>query len=793
MKRDCLPTSPTAFCRLHRSLQFLIVASSFVLVSGTVTTALEPTESTGDRIYRARCIKCHGENGQGTVEHYPSVLAGDRSIPQLVELISRSMPPDSEQKCVGEEAENVATYIFNAFYSPQTRSRQPAPSLRLNRLTARQYRHAIADLMTSFRGGTGVRDEKQGLSGNYIHVEPNGDGEHAMNRLDPEIHFDFGKNGPDPEKINPREFSIMWSGSVQAPSTGEYEFIVRCEQSVMLKVNHRVRPLIDAWVKSGDDKEYRAKVKLLGGRNYPVEFNFTKAGQGVQKTADQKAKEEVMPTSIHLSWIAPGRTEQTITKQYLSPYHFPESYFVETPFPPDDRSTGFEQGNSVSKEWDQATTNAAIEVADYVTSRLNDLSGGAEPGPEYEQKLRVFCTQFVERAFRRKLTDEQRQTYVDQQFASTPDLETAVQRVVILTLKSPRFLYQGLSEGTPDGFDTASRLSFALWDAPPDAALFAAAAEGRLADREHLRHQADRLSHDPRCAFKLKEFLLQWMKLDQVRELTKSAKLFPGFDAETASDLRTSLELFLEDVTKSEAADFRRLFVSRELYLNGRLSKLYGGDLPAAAPFQPVYFEPDQRAGLMSHPYLMSVFADSTETSPIRRGVFLARGVLGRALLPPVEAVTILPPSLHPELNTRERILLQTKAESCQTCHAMINPLGFPLENFDAIGRYRAEEKSRPIDSSGYYLSRRGETQSFKGACDLAEYLAQSDEVHLTFVEKLFQFAVQQSPRTYGPDTSSRLKASFVENQFNLRKLLAEIAIVAAMGPASLDTGLSQK
>ena len=498
------------------------------------------------------------------------------------------------------------------------------------------------------------------------------------------------------------------------------------------------------------------------------------------KSAEEKAKQEITPASISLSWIPPGRADQIVPTQFLSPHHFPESHFVNTPFPPDDRSTGFERGRSVSKEWERATTDAAIEIADYVLLRLNDLTGGAQPGPEYESRLREFCRQFVGRAFRRPLSPEQELLYVDRQFEEV-DLETAVQRVVLLALKSPRFLYHGLGDQPQDAYSNASRLAFALWDAPPDAALLAAASNGNLTTREQAMQQAERMARDPRCRFKLREFFWQWMKLDQVREIEKSSEQFPGFDVAASRDLRVSLEMFLEQVIASDDCDYRRLFLDESLFLNGRLARIYGVGLAEDAPFQPVAVDPGKRAGILTHPYLMSALADSTTTSPIRRGVFVARSVLGRALLPPPDAFVPLAPSLHPDLNTRERVSLQTKAAVCQSCHSMINPLGFPLEQFDAIGRFRAEENGRPIDVSGEYTSRKGEFVKFNSTRELAAYLTQSDEARTAIVEKLFYFAVQQPIRAYGNQTSRRLKQSFIDSQFHLRKLLVEIAVTAAM------------
>jgi len=138
-----------------------------------------------------------------------------------------------------------------------------------------------------------------------------------------------------------------------------------------------------------------------------------------------------------------------------------------------------------------------------------------------------------------------------------------------------------------------------------------------------------------RARAKVREFLLQWLKVEHSPDLAKDPKQFPDFDKALASDLRTSLELFLDDVVWGDSSDFRQLLLADSLFLNGRLAKFYGVDLPADAPFQKVTHEPRERAGVLSHPYLMATFAYTSTSSPIHRGVFVARSVLGRSLRPP--------------------------------------------------------------------------------------------------------------------------------------------------------------
>ena len=124
---------------------------------------------------------------------------------------------------------------------------------------------------------------------------------------------------------------------------------------------------------------------------------------------------------------------------------------------------------------------------------------------------------------------------------------------------------------------------------------------------------------------------------------------------------------------------------------------------------------------------------------------------------------------------------LQTKPVSCQSCHGVINPLGYTLEHFDAVGRFRDQDNGKPIDATGTYQTRAGETVKFDGARDLATFLAGSEEVQTAFAEQLFRHLAKQTVRAYGPKELAELRESFAKNGFNIRKLAVEAATAAAM------------
>jgi hypothetical protein len=719
--------------------------------------------------------------GEGTDENYPHALQGSRTVEQLARLIARTMPKDAPKKLSPEDAGKVAGYVYTTFYSREARERNKPPRIELSRLTVRQYRNAVTDLIGTFRGPLRWGDQR-GLRGEYFNSRGFRRGQAVLDRVDPAVRFDFGTEGPEPKKFDANQFSIRWQGSVLAPETGEYDFIVRTDHAARLWVNDSKRPLIDAWVKSGNDTEHRASIFLLGGRAYPVRVEFSKAKQGVDDTKKNKPPPAV-PAAIALEWKVPGRAAEVIPARNLSPEPGPEVFVLTTPFPPDDRSLGWERGTSVSREWEQAETDAAVEVAGYVAADLAELSGASDGGADRPRRLRDFARRFAETAFRRPLTDEQKGYFVDRQFERAPDPDMAVKRVVLLVLTSPHFLYREINGGR-DAYDVASRLSFGLWDSLPDKELLEAAAAGRLGTRDQVAGQAERMLGDLRAHTKVRDFLLQYLKVDQAPDLTKDPKRFPGFDRAVVSDLRTSLDLFLEDVVWGPSSDYRQLLLADSLYLNGRLAKFYGADLPDDATFRKVHLDAGERTGVLTHPYLLAAFAYTETSSPIHRGVFLARNVLGLSLRPPPAAFAPLPPSLHPDLTTRERVALQTRPESCQTCHGMINPLGFTLERFDAVGRLRDEENGHPVDATGMYQTRTGEVVKFAGVRDLATFLAGSEEVHEAFVERLFHSLVKQPVRAFGPRTLAELRDSFERNEFNIRKLMVEMVAVSALKSA---------
>lgn len=333
---------------------------------------------------------------------------------------------------------------------------------------------------------------------------------------------------------------------------------------------------------------------------------------------------------------------------------------------------------------------------------------------------------------------------------------------------------------------------------PTDDSLVKAAREGKLDNEEQVRNYARERIKDYRVRAKTRKFLYEWLNLGQFSEITKSAEDFPGFDAALVSDLRASLDAFLDEVVWSDASDYRDFFRADWSFTTDRITTFYGDSWKAAStapenappgpavakpssPLQRTVGDPQHRFGLLTHPYMMSGLAYYDATSPIHRGVFLIRYMLGRTLRPPAEAFSPLSPDLHPDLTTRERVSLQTSPESCQVCHSKINGLGFTLENYDAVGRYRDKERGKPIVATGNYDPRVGSAANFGGPAELSQYLIASEDSRKAFVSRAFQHFVKQPVAAFGPNKLDELTRKFTESNFNIQQLLVEIAVVASL------------
>ena len=752
----------------------------------------------GQQLYQQHCSRCHGVQGEGTSD-YDDRLIGDLAVSELADYIHDTMPEDDPEACQDEEAKLIAAYMHAAFYSPSAQrnrlSGQSAPQPQFSRLTVAQFRQAVSDIVANF-GDPIWETEERGLRGFYFAARGWREKRKLSEQIDPQIdfpervpHFDptdaYPQLGEKPKAENKMGdgFTVYWHGSIKAPRTGQYTILVESKNGFELKLNRQDIPLIDRRVRSDEVERHEANIYLIAGKNYPLQIELFSYPDP--------------PAQIQLKWIPPDGSEEVIPQAYLVPHRFPHSLAVATPFPADDASSGYQRGISISQDWDASVTGSAIEAADWIADHLWELVGAKATDEDRIEKVKLFCQRFVQYALVKPLDENEQEFFVDQHFRDEAPLTEQVKRVVWLTLKSPRFLYPTL-QPRPDDFQIAATMAQLMWDSIPDPELFDAAVQGRLQDGEHREQQLWRMAANPRFQWKFRQMLEQWLELDKAINLEKDNQRFPDFDPLLQQDLRRSLELFLDHVARQEGIKYKDLFETQQVFANQRLANFYGWDWPSnddtdtnPIEHRMLTVEGQASSGLLTHPYLMARLAHYQESSPIHRGVFVARKLFGRMLKQPTENFEPFSEELHPDLTNRQRVELQTGDAVCMGCHRIINPLGFSLEHFDAVGRYRTHYQQTtgqyPIDATSNYIASSGESVLLSGESDLKSLLIDDAAAKKFFIQQMFNYQVRQPIEAFGNGTTTRgtnedaletiYRNAGAEN-LNLKMMLVEIAKV---------------
>ncbi len=355
--------------------------------------------------------------------------------------------------------------------------------------------------------------------------------------------------------------------------------------------------------------------------------------------------------------------------------------------------------------------------------------GGFQEGKAVEQ-----LHAFGEKAFRRPLDETERRriesTYRQRIEEKAPPRQAALDTVKRI-LCSPAFFY--LSEIAPEDepllrpYDLAARLSYALWTAPPDEILLAAAADGSLTNAETLRKQIGRMLKDPRSIGFVEGFLDSWLNLREIGNQPPPRQAARVYYAEDLpSSMRTEARLFFRHLLDGNGpvTDF---LDSDYTYVDKKLAKLYGlpekDKLRLADGFQRVSLGGNrQRGGVLGMAGVLTVSANGVETSPVTRGVWVSENLLGVVPPPPPDEVPEIDSDVSGATTIRERLLKHAADKTCAECHRKIDPLGFGLETFDPIGRWRTNYPKTKKDGPSPKIDATGEFPSGEAYADFREF-----------------------------------------------------------------------
>jgi hypothetical protein len=395
-----------------------------------------------------------------------------------------------------------------------------------------------------------------------------------------------------------------------------------------------------------------------------------------------------------------------------------------------------------------AAFDAAAEVFADASRRAAFLGTCNAPTGPTDACVGQWLASTGRRAFRRPLSPDEldRYTGLISAGATAYDTLTGMQYATAALLGSPGFLFRA-ELGTPagdgtlafHGYELAARLSYLLWEAPPDDTLLDAAADGSLDTPGGLDAQLDRLLGEARARPAVLEFFSEHFALDLLDSLVKDLTAFPRFTPSLGASMRQELVSVLQDLVFDRDTDVRELFTTRETFVDGPMSDLYG--LPHVDSLTKTTFPPDgDRAGLMGFPAILAAQSHAVATSPTERGKFIRERLLGQHINPPpanvdLTAFQMTDPSTPRTM--RERLAAHATNPTCAACHTLLDPPGLGLEHFDALGQYQAMDHGLALDTAETL-----DGAAFDGPAQLGALLAQDPRATRALVTQLYQYAV---------------------------------------------------
>ena len=445
--------------------------------------------------------------------------------------------------------------------------------------------------------------------------------------------------------------------------------------------------------------------------------------------------------------------------------------------------------------------NAAVDVvsitgplqvhgAGNTTSRARIFSCRPAESAEGTECARQILSNLATIAYRRPVTAAEVETLLAFYGQNEDDFESGIQRGIERLLVDPNFLFR--IEHDPEGvapganypvsdIELASRLSFFLWSTVPDAELLQTAIAGRLTDTEVLQQQVKRMLQDERAVQALvNNFAAQWLQLRNLKEHLPDPEIFPEFDENLREAFLQETELFIASTIAADDS-VMELLDARYTYLNERLAKHYGIDGVYGPHFRRVDVSSDRvRGGLLGQGSLLTVTSYPNRTSPVLRGKWLLQNIVGSPPPEPPPDVPALPDSgtQGQPASVRERLEEHRRNPVCASCHAPMDPLGFALENFDAVGSWRQlSEAGTPIDASGILPN----GIEFEGVQGLHGHLSSDAPLFAeTVTEKLLAFALGRGLQYYDRPTIRAIVRAAAATDYRWSTLIEGIVLSPA-------------
>ena len=739
--------------------QLLVAGIALIFIGLNPAGASESKDSIVRAVVERHCTDCHGKDiqkGNLDLERLSSADVG--AHPQIWEKVvrrvrARQMPPAEKKRPDESTYRMMLGELESALDAAWARKPNPGRTDTFRRLNRTEYQNAIRDLLALEIDAAALLPKDE-LGHGFDNV--------GVANLSPTLLDRYISAAQKISRLAVGTASTVGGQTFRIPADRTQE-----EHMDGLPLGTRGGTLIAHTFPQ--DAEYEIQIRLARDRNEEIEGlyeshelellldckpvkSFTVAppkGHKNYETVDQHLKVRIPVTA------GPHKVGVTFVKN--------SSALLETRRQPYQARFNMHRHPRRTPAIYQISINGPYDAkgpGDTPSRRRIFISKPTKPEDE-EASARKILSALIRRAYRRPATDAD----LEKPMAFYRDgrreggFDAGIEMALSAILINPNFLFRveqdpvGVAPETAykiSDLELASRLSFFLWSSIPDDELLGVAERGEVSRPEVLEQHVRRMLRDGRSRALASNFAGQWLHLRNLESITPDLRLFPDFDDNLRQALRAETELFFERIMRDDASVLG-LLKADHTFVNERLAKHYGIPHVYGNRFRRVALDPNsERGGLLRHGSVLTVSSYATRTSPVLRGKWVLENLIGTPPPPPLPDVPALRDNtVSAMLSVRERLAEHRANAACASCHNMMDPVGFSLENFDAVGRWRTLEDGKPVDASGGLP----DGSKFTGVSGLESGLLERPDVFAaTLTEKLLTFALGRGVEYYdGP------------------------------------------
>jgi hypothetical protein len=770
------------------------IASGLMAAGAGLLSAQSPSVSPQHALINQYCVTCHNEKAKTAglmldkldIDHAAEHAESWEKV--VRKLRGGMMPPQGMPRPEQAKIDGLITWLETSLDQAAAAHPEPGRSA-LHRLNRTEYANAIRDLL-------GLKVDVTALL--PADDESNGfDNIAEVLRVSPsllEAYLSASREVSSLAVGDPKTGPI--SQSIQVPPD-----LAQDEHIEGLPLGTRGGILIHHNFPLDADYEFnvillRNIVGYLTGMEFPHQLEVSIDGQRVF-LAPVGGEEDLKLVDTNLALAGDTLDARLKTKVHMKagPHDVVVSFLRR------DSAESDEPLQPFTRELDLQNMNG-IPLIDHVqiTGPFNATGPGDTPSRQRifvctpaNSKDEVPCAKRIlgtlaRRAYRRPVTDSDMETLLSfyQAGKNQGNFESGIENALRLILASPKFLFR--SEPDParmaagsvyhvSDLDLASRLSFFLWSSIPDDELLNVAAQGKLKDPAVLDREVRRMLADPKAEALVNNFAEQWLFLRNVQSVAPDEATFPNFDDNLRQSYKRETEMFFESIVK-EDRDVMDLLTANYTFVNDRLAKQYNIPNVYGSQFRRVTLDGlndnGARRGLLGQGSILSVTSYPTRTSPVLRGKWIMENVMGTP--PPAPPPNV--PALKDQaqggkvLSIRQLMEEHRKNAPCSTCHKVMDPLGFALESFNAVGEYRTKDASGPIDSSGQLA----DGTKIDGVVGLRQALLKHPEYFVgTLTEKMLTYALGRPLEYYDMPVVRGIVQAAARNDYHFSSLITGI------------------